>query len=111
MNETAPTTAKWTPGPWEPMLRHDGIPFGVGAHETMRDDGDYLCLLPSKSARWSKETIHANARLIAAAPELMEALKAAFNFCSMVQASGSIPPFNTSPLLLISKAIATAESQ
>lgn len=63
-----------TPGPWFPLLRHDGVPFGIASKAAMRDDSDSVCLMPG-GARWPREQIEANARLIAAAPKLLESLK------------------------------------
>lgn len=71
---------QYTPGPWE-----------INTVEA-DDDGD-LCLMVWGDTQavcalivdddegWDRETAEANARLIAAAPELLEACKAAKEYC------------------------------
>ena len=69
---------KYTPGPWEamgtwvrsPMHQPEGLPRGVQIAECR--DGYFLPFT---------EEAKANARLIAAAPELLEALVEALAFC------------------------------
>lgn len=65
-----------TPGPWRVERRHDGIPFGVSSPSTMRHDMDTLCLVPS-GGEWADRLheLQANARLIAAAPDLLDTLR------------------------------------
>lgn len=61
-------SAKHTPGPWKKdgFGIYDSADACIGrAYDPMRPKG------------FTKESIHANARLIAAAPELLEACKAA----------------------------------
>ncbi len=63
--------AKHTPGPW----------LQVGAWvEVERDDIPDICTCNPRDIgqdhlKWNWKTVHANARLIAAAPDLLEALK------------------------------------
>lgn len=69
--------AKFAPGPWkvEELSPSDKRSFRFGydlAVETVADDGDYICCLDC-----DETTQLATAQLIAAAPELYEALKAA----------------------------------
>lgn len=54
-----------TPGPWRKWVDQTGT-----EHRICAMDGDFVCNLDA----WNRE---ANARLIAAAPELLEALKVA----------------------------------
>lgn len=63
---------KTSPGPWKVELRHDRVPFGVSAAD-LRYDTDCVCILPTSSAM-PVEFIRGNATLIAAAPELAQAL-------------------------------------
>lgn len=71
---------KWTPGPWKIIIDDDGNPLSgrpsVAAHEDL-DCGivhwDGFVQQYWRSARGDRE-IHANARLIAAAPELYQEL-------------------------------------
>lgn len=65
---------KWTPGPWyscEPAM-------GFGAIKAARDDGDILIFGLAAGAddeRRTEKEIEANARLIAASPDMAEALR------------------------------------
>lgn len=76
------TTSQHTPGPWRVIIDDDGNPLsgrpGVFASDEL-DCGivhwDGFVQEYWRSARGDKE-IHANARLIAAAPELLAALEA-----------------------------------
>jgi hypothetical protein len=68
--------SKHTPGPW--MYDHvDGVVFAL------QDNGERdvdVCTMPVEEAETSREcVIHADARLIAAAPELLEALRETLN--------------------------------
>lgn len=77
---------KATPGPWRVVIDDDGNPLsgrpGVFASDEL-DCGivhwDGFVQPYWRSARGDKE-IHANARLIAAAPELLEALETAMQW-------------------------------
>jgi hypothetical protein len=75
-------TTKHTPGPWRVVIDDDGNPLSGRPSVQASDELD--CGIVHwdgfvqpywRSARGDKE-IHANARLIAAAPELLAALKA-----------------------------------
>ena len=72
--------AKFTPGPW--VIKHpDYSPWEVIANVDGPDDGifhyDSICDCDQDSkSRLDSEETKANARLIAAAPEMYEALKA-----------------------------------
>ena len=63
---------KHTSGPWRIEFRHDGFPFGVSSPDTWKHDLDFVCELHRTD---TLEELEANARLIASAPELLEALK------------------------------------
>ena len=68
--------SKHTPGPW----------FAVGAQvETENDSVPDICTCDPQAMRqshldWHPKTVQANARLIAAAPELLEALELVVSF-------------------------------
>ncbi len=61
--ETRAALAKWTPGPWRVS--------GVGIHAIVRGDDQTIVAVRHRLPR---EVHEANARLIAAAPDLYEAL-------------------------------------
>ena len=63
-------TMSHTPGPWRIERRHDGVPFGISAPETMTSDTDVLVSFGNNP------NIESNATLIAAAPDLLAALYA-----------------------------------
>lgn len=69
--------SKHTPGPWEMRLSDNATPFiqhGKDAYLHDIDDPDHLvCVMPAKITRDFNS--FANAYLIAAAPELLEALE------------------------------------
>jgi hypothetical protein len=69
--------SKHTPGPWEMRLSDNATPFilhGKDAHLYDIDDLDHLvCVMPAEIMRDFNS--FANANLIAAAPEMLEALK------------------------------------
>jgi hypothetical protein len=54
---------KHTPAPWE----YDGCEY------VTRETFDIICALPNADASIDEDTIEANARLIAAAPDLLKA--------------------------------------
>lgn len=62
---------KWTPGPW-------GIDWNVSRLDVFNSDGGTLVSTLRRSTRSNDidNVVQANARLIAAAPELYEALRA-----------------------------------
>lgn len=68
---------KHTPGPWEMLLSDNATPFilhGKDAHLYDIDDLDRLvCVMPAEIMKDFNS--FANARLIAAAPDLLEACK------------------------------------
>ena len=66
---TIPSTARFTKGPWE-VVTHERFPF---QREVKGEDG-YVCDMEGLSED-DMVTVEANARLIAAAPDLYEALK------------------------------------
>lgn len=63
--------AKFTPGPWTPEYGHNGYPRGVIQSEGVRS------LFAHDRSREERE---ANARLIAAAPSLLEAAQELIGF-------------------------------
>ncbi len=76
---------KHTPGKWkvDSNLHHDIVVFSPWSEEVKPENtatfgdcrGAYICYLPYNSGIPTKEQAEANARLIAAAPDLLEALK------------------------------------
>lgn len=62
-------TNPWTPGPWHYSPTHYGKAYDIGAA-----DGDNVALVYGPSENGS-DFFRANARLIAAAPELLAALE------------------------------------
>lgn len=72
---------KWTPGPWVVIIDDDGNPLSGRPSVVASDELDCVIIHWDgfvqtywRSARGDGE-IHANARLISAAPELYEALE------------------------------------
>lgn len=66
-------TKKWTPGPWDPeTYPHGG--FDIAALGAGRLGGTLIIV--SRNPHSDVEAMHANAHLIAAAPEMYEALDA-----------------------------------
>ena len=69
------TNTKHTPGPWEAFASHAGLYVIDSAEQGA------ICKI-----EWCLED-EANARLIAAAPELLQAIKDLFRECAMVHKS------------------------
>jgi hypothetical protein len=59
------------------MIKHTAAPWHQGGYEVQDDKGALICNL--SGWRGEQQTL-ANARLIAAAPELLEALKLAYRY-------------------------------
>lgn len=72
-------STKHTPGPWH----EDG-------HQIISEHGYVVAVLPNTNRDADSETTAADARLIAAAPDLMEAMKLIFNPHN--GESGYLPP-------------------
>lgn len=74
-------TAKHTPGPWTPE-------FGEAYRVRAQQDGGQVAIMMNLKGRHglagrrNGDEVAANARLIAAAPELLEALKACAAVCA-----------------------------
>lgn len=64
--------SKWTPGPWE-TLAEDGFTV-IGYVPTDPDGEPSMVVISDASASMPDEMARANARLIAAAPEMAELL-------------------------------------
>ena len=65
-------TTKHTPGPWEIERYSDGLIQIVGDLKVISDDEEHFTTVVEQISATNEE---ANARLIAAAPDLLEALK------------------------------------
>lgn len=65
----------YTKGPWLIDRNHDGKLMGVYAESQRRHDLDFICLIDQTS----QGDFEANAKLIAAAPELLKACQRAFH--------------------------------
>ncbi len=63
---------KHTPGPWTANLAPQG---GFDIEKDPNDLGRYMVLATRNADEARAEEMHANARLIAAAPDLLEALR------------------------------------
>lgn len=74
--------SKHTPGPWEIERYSDGLIQIVGNARIVSDDEEIVTTVVEAVARGDE----ANARLIAAAPELLEALQAVIDYGSMTGA-------------------------
>lgn len=73
-----------TPGPWK-----------SGGCVVWESDGDLICDLISFGSKRDNDTIEANARLIAAAPDMLAALKVArLEFADMAETAGDDDHFN-----------------
>jgi hypothetical protein len=68
-------TAQHTPGPWSFELTPSG---GFDIEKDPNDLGRYMVIASRSSHPERKNEMHANARLIAAAPELLAALQEVF---------------------------------
>ena len=94
---------KHTPGPWEIE------PFGDGKMAEIRVEGRLACLLHSFSKRPTIED-EANARLIAAAPELLEALQRLSAQCERLRMAWQLESdAERTARVVIAKAIGVAE--
>ena len=68
--------ASHTPGPWRIERSNDGEDLSLGAWDLVVGDGRTRMVLASRSPWFSRaHESEANARLIAAAPELLAALR------------------------------------
>jgi hypothetical protein len=72
--------AKHSPGPWEVKLNYDNMLHEElpGRHTVKDADGWNVARI------WELTNSEANARLIAAAPDMLKALKSLFENCEMV---------------------------
>src|SRR5690606_19127575 len=66
---------KHTPGPWTPMKRQPASRADNGLCALAQVWGGWIVVVPSRMVDRSGYDAEANARLIAAAPELLEALE------------------------------------
>lgn len=72
-------SGKHTPGPWTVRCSSKGYPYQIEAPNGSRGPGGITCVTRRAAISFPTSTEgQANARLIAAAPDLLEALEAAF---------------------------------
>jgi hypothetical protein len=80
----------FTPGPWIAVDWTAETPFPVGVAVAVQKEGTHdapgrICeLIAQGSGRYSPETTNANAHLIAAAPELLDAVKALIRWVDVI---------------------------
>lgn len=89
---------KYTPGPWSTFKgygSHPDLPIFIDAGKTKQESLP-ICQI-NQTVDTTTEMAKANARLIASAPELLEALKEAFNYLS--QENGKRVKYETDSLL------------
>lgn len=93
---------KYTPGPW----RYDKDTGYISAYIAALEDDDCIAIIPNIH-RWTDGShVYKNAQLIAAAPELLEALKNLIEI--QVQYDNGFP---TPETIAAGKAIAKAEGR
>ena len=68
------TETKWTPGPWQVTQCRDGMPFVNVFRVSGPSDGSAPCTILFETKYTELQENEANACLIAAAPEMYEAL-------------------------------------
>lgn len=80
---------KHTPGPWDVEFAPDDLPHLRGAWNVAAGVGRYRCVVASRNL-WPHRggESDANAHLIAAAPDLLAALKWAHQHCTMLYGNG-----------------------
>ncbi|MBA3589663.1 hypothetical protein [Methylibium sp.] len=83
--ETKPQTTH-TPGPW--AAAH--FPSETENRYCIRGAGDFFCTVDSRAPRLVRE-MQSNARLIAAAPDMLDALRLALDYCESGAVDDSIP--------------------
>ena len=101
---TNATIPEHTPGPW-----HSDEPLLIGRFLIRDDAGEIVaevCGLP-----WSETETEGNARLIAAAPELLTALKQLLGFCETAWCIDEDEEGPDPNLLIAREAIAKAEGR
>lgn len=82
------TTTKHTPGPWHIGSGNgEGSIFADNGRTRLEIGGTTLYPICQVNRKWEDEEDEANARLIAAAPELLQAIKDLFRECAMVHKS------------------------
>ena len=82
------TTTKHTPGPWHIGVGNgEGSIFADNGRTRIEIGGTTLYPICQVNRKWEDEEDEANARLIAAAPELLQAIKDLFRECAMVHKS------------------------
>ena len=73
-----------TPGPWK-FVKHSNYSHYFGRVKTLQEGRNYpgVALVEHNGRTISKEEVEANANLIAAAPELLEALEEMYEKCNI----------------------------
>ena len=91
---TTETKTAHTPGPWtDDTLTNQNPTFSNGAMRIVTGDGARIAFLPMWQDDEHQEA-RANARLIAAAPELLSALNAMLTHMGMDEDEWNRPTFN-----------------
>jgi len=96
--------SKHTPGPWRLIVGAEGYYSVVSECKNLKDEDRIIC---DNTEYYPKEATKENARLIAAAPELLEALKAIVYGLCKEDEEGLIE--HTEQITNARKAIAEAE--
>src|SRR5690606_36352395 len=97
---------KHTPGPWTPMVRQPASRADNGLCALAQVWGGWIVVVPSWMVDRSGYDAEANARLIAAAPELLEALLAIEE--AFVTDHGALNQTQIEAIRLVDAAIAKA---
>jgi len=89
-------SAKHTPGPWTNQVVNtvSGVCFKVGPFPWKEGELNHACIYADYPNKSGYEQCAANARLIAAAPDLLEALQAMLTHMGMDEDDWIKPTFN-----------------
>lgn len=88
------TESKWTPRPWQVTQSRDGMPFVNVFRVSGPSDGSAPCTVLFETEYTELKENEANACLIAAAPEMYEALERFLLACEGGTAAGSVQQQN-----------------
>jgi hypothetical protein len=83
------TEGPWHAAQWEPGIIN-GLPAGgMAIHTTWENADGYSLLIATLQPQWSNSACAENARLIAAAPDMLAALK---ELLPLIEAFHDVPP-------------------